>query len=98
MELPPSLQRRIDLFRETGNVYHVPTELFAENSWIQVMTGQGIVPKRHHPLADVMGEAELARFMREIREGVDATVRQLPAHMDYLRGYCPGERPQALPA
>jgi tryptophan 7-halogenase len=25
-------------------------------------------------------------------------VRQLPAHMDYLRGYCPGERPQALPA
>ncbi len=98
MELPPSLQRRIDLFRETGNVYHVPTELFAENSWIQVMTGQGITPLRHHPLAEVMSEPELARFMREIKEGVDATVRQLPSHMDYLRGYCPGERPAAVPA
>src|SRR5258707_5283022 len=26
-------------------------ELFAENSWIQVMLGQGIVPEQHHPVA-----------------------------------------------
>ena len=40
----PSLQHRIDLFRETGRVFRVPNELFAENSWIQVMLGQGITP------------------------------------------------------
>ena len=28
-----------DLFRETGRVFRMPNELFAENSWIQVMLG-----------------------------------------------------------
>lgn len=93
MELPPSLRRRVELFRETGCVFHVPTELFAENSWIQVMMGQGITPKQYHPVADVMSEPELAQFLEGIRASVDGSVRQLPSHMDYLRSYSPGARP-----
>jgi tryptophan halogenase len=42
--IPESLQHRIDLFRETGRVFRIPNELFAENSWMQVMLGQGIMP------------------------------------------------------
>ena len=93
MELPPSLRHRVELFRETGSVFHVPLELFAENSWIEVMLGQGIMPNQHHPVADVMTDAELSRFLEGIRSNVDNTVRQLPAHMDYIRSYCPGESP-----
>ena len=93
MDIPPSLKHRIELFRETGAVFHVPNELFGENSWIQVLTGQGIVPRQHNPVADVMSEPELARFLGDIRNNVDSTVRQLPAHMDYLRGHCPAPTP-----
>ncbi|MGH8224384.1 MAG: tryptophan halogenase family protein, partial [Woeseiaceae bacterium] len=39
MEIPGSLAHRIELFRETGRVFRAPNELFAENSWIQVMLG-----------------------------------------------------------
>ncbi|MCW5580879.1 MAG: tryptophan 7-halogenase, partial [Luteimonas sp.] len=53
MTLPPSLQHRIDLFRETGSVFHVPGELFGANSWVQVMMGQGVMPRRYHPTAGV---------------------------------------------
>jgi tryptophan halogenase len=88
MEIPPSLQHRIDLFRETGRVFRAPTELFAENSWIQVMLGQGIVPQQHHPAADLMGDAELARFLDNIKSSVDRTVAQLPRHQDYVEQYC----------
>ncbi len=42
MEIPASLHHRIELFRETGRVFRFQNELFAENSWIQVMLGQGI--------------------------------------------------------
>src|SRR5690606_406949 len=87
MALPPSLQHRIDLFRDTGNVFHVPGELFAENSWIQVMMGQGVMPRRHHPTADAMDRAELERFLGEIRNQTLRNVDGLPAHMDYLRSY-----------
>ncbi len=88
MELPASLKHRIELFRESGRVFRVPNELFAENSWIQVMLGQGIMPRQHHQTADLMADAELAHFLDGIRSTVDRTVAQLPAHQGYVEKYC----------
>ena len=93
MALPASLQHRIDLFRETGNVFHVPGELFAENSWIQVMMGQGVMPQRHHATADTMEDAELRHFLDDIRNHVVGTASRLPSHMDYMRSYAPAQKP-----
>jgi len=88
MTVPPSLQHRIDLFRQTGRVFRVPNELFAENSWIQVMIGQGIMPLQHHQSADLMGDAELSHFLGSIKSAVDQTVSQLPPHQQYVQRYC----------
>ncbi len=100
MEVPASLQHRIDLFRESGRVFRAPNELFAENSWIQVMLGQGITPSQHHPVADLMGDAELNGFLEEIRGRVERTVAQLPPHAEYVARYCarPGVPGRAMPA
>ncbi|WP_267874327.1 tryptophan halogenase family protein [Zemynaea arenosa] len=88
MEVPASLQHRIDLFRETGRVFREPTELFAENSWIQVMLGQGIMPRTHHQTADLMGDHELSGFLNGIRDTIARTVAQLPPHQAYVQQYC----------
>ncbi|MDH5824521.1 tryptophan 7-halogenase [Luteimonas sp. RD2P54] len=94
MEIPASLRQRIELFRETGKVFHVPGELFAENSWIQVMLGQGVMPRQHHPAADLMGDEELSRFLGEIRTRVERVLGQLPGHGAYLGSYCPAPKPE----
>jgi tryptophan halogenase len=88
MKIPASLQHRIDLFRETGRVFRVPNELFAENSWLQVMLGQGIMPKQHHQIADLMGDAELSGFLNSISSSIAKTVMQLPSHQAYVQQYC----------
>ena len=88
MDIPDTLRHRLQLFRETGRVFRVPGELFAENSWIQVMLGQGIEPQQHHPVADLMGDQELSRFLEEIRTNVEKTLSQLPAHQAYVEQYC----------
>ena len=88
MDIPASLRHRIELFRETGRVFRVPNELFAENSWIQVMLGQGIEPQQHHPVADLMGDEELSGFLNGIKSQVDRTVAQLPSHQAYVEQYC----------
>jgi tryptophan halogenase len=88
MEIPASLRHRIDLFRETGRVFRIPAELFAENSWIQVMLGQGIEPIQHHPVADIMDDEDLSRFLEEIRRSVDESLAELPTHQAYLQQYC----------
>ena len=88
MDIPASLRHRIELFRETGRVFRVANELFAENSWIQVMLGQGITPRQHHPVADLMGDAELSGFLDGIRSQVNRTLAQLPSHQSYVERYC----------
>ena len=88
MDFPGYLRHRIERFRDAGRVFRKPSELFAENSWIQVMLGQGIEPLQHHPVADLMGDEELARFLDGIKSSVVETVAQLPAHQTYLEQYC----------
>jgi tryptophan 7-halogenase len=95
MEIPASLRHRIELFRETGRVFRAPGELFAENSWIQVMLGQGILPRQHHRVADLMGDEELSRFLGGIASSVEQAVRRLPAHQAYVEQYCKAQRPRA---
>jgi tryptophan halogenase len=88
MEVPASLKHRIELFRESGRVFHQSDELFALNSWIQVMMGQGITPQSYHPVADLMGKAELSNFLGDIHLRVARTVAALPSHQAYVEQLC----------
>ena len=88
MDIPDSLRHRIELFRQAGRVFKVPTELFGENSWIQVMLGQGLVPEQYHPIVNMMNDAELAEFLTGIQGAVGRLVSQLPEHQRFIDHYC----------
>jgi tryptophan halogenase len=88
MAIPPSLAHKIDLFRETGRVFRKNEELFVENSWVQVMMGQGITPRAHHPIAGKLRPEELDQFLTMLRDSVSRTVAGLPDHQAYIASYC----------
>jgi tryptophan halogenase len=95
MPIPDSLEQKIELFRETGRVFRKNEELFVENSWVQVMMGQGITPAAYHPIAGKLTDDELARMLANIRQSVSQTVASLPAHADYVAQYCGAPRTAA---
>ncbi len=88
MAIPDSLAHKIDLFRETGRVFRRNEELFVENSWVQVMMGQGIMPQSWHPVAAKLRPEELDAFLTGLRTAVRNTVAALPQHHDYVARYC----------
>lgn len=88
MDVPDTLKHRMRLFKETGRTFRPNDQLFAENSWTQVMLGQGLTPQTHHPVADVMSPEELEKFLSHIDDNVRKTVSGLPAHDTYLNSYC----------
>ncbi len=104
MEVPAQLRHRIQHFRETGRVVLRQGELFAENSWVQVMMGQGIAPASHHPITRNMDDSTLADFLGGIRKEVARKLMKLPRHQQFLSQFCPAPRPDqamakpALPA
>ena len=53
MEVPATLQRKMDLFLANGRIFREDDELFSEESWIQVFLGQGIIPRSYDPLVDL---------------------------------------------
>ena len=50
MDIPETLQRKIDLFSEAGRVFRYDDELFSKPSWIAVCLGQNIFPKNYDPV------------------------------------------------
>lgn len=88
MELPQSLRERIELFRATGRIFREQDELFTEVGWLQVLIGQNILPETWHPLADVLTEAELAGFLRDLETIVSAPAARLPLHADFIAQHC----------
>jgi len=91
MPIPESLSNRLDLFRETGRIFIGAEELFRVDSWTQVMIGQGVVPRQYHPIANMMSDDELRRFLSSIKTSVEKVVAKLPMHGDFLKHYCPTE-------
>ena len=88
MSIPESLQRKIDLFSSSGAIVRDGEELFTEVAWLQVMLGQGICPRRYHPLADAISAAQLKEFLANIRALIDARVASLPSHADFVARNC----------
>ena len=88
MAVPESLRHRIRMFRDTARVMLTADELFAENSWVQVMMGQGIVPAAHHPITRQMDDRALSEFLGDIRKDVARKLMQLPRHQAFIDAYC----------
>lgn len=85
MDIPGSLQERIEIYKQNGRLYRHDNELFNHVSWFAVMNGQGISPERYHPVADILPEAELNRRMDEIHTVTQKCLAVMPSHEEFLK-------------
>ncbi len=88
MTIPETLQARIALFEDAAHTYQGADDLFRTDSWLQVMLGQGVQPRAHHPMAKIMPREQLGSALRDIKRNIAAAVSQLPQHQAFLDRYC----------
>lgn len=88
MEIPDTLQEKIDLFRSKGRALPALDDLFTQSSWIAVMLGQGIEPGDYDPLVDTLPTDRVRDLLRHAREAVAHTARAMPAHQDFIDMNC----------
>ncbi len=88
MDIPATLQRKIDLWMANGRIFRDDEELFAEESWIQVFLGQGYVPRGYDPLADLKSNEEVAHYLGDVRGVIRKCADLMPAHSDYVARVC----------
>lgn len=88
MEIPETLQFKIDHFRNGGRILFDPTELFQKNNWLAVLAGQEIRPERYHPLADLRGRTDAAKILADIRRAMEQAALSVPTHRQYIERHC----------
>lgn len=84
MAVPDTLMQRLELFRANGRVFRGHNDLFAEDSWLAVMIGQGISPRGYDRLVDRIAPEELVSNMQRLRETVLRAASALPAHGQFV--------------
>ncbi len=89
MEIPDSLQYKIDHFRNYGLLVADERELFANPSWIAVYLGQDIVPRRAPAIAELREQVPVADRFRAISSAMQEAVAAMPEHADFLARHCP---------
>jgi tryptophan halogenase len=84
MEIPDTLAEKIALFREAGLFMREEDELFLDDSWSQVMMGQGIVPQSWSPLADNVPGEDIAPFLESLANSYRVKAGTLPMHRQFV--------------
>jgi hypothetical protein len=84
MAIPDSLGHQIELFRETGRVAILDRAGFAEPSYVAMMMGLGVVPKRYDPLADRADIRMVHGHFAELRDMIAQAVARMPGHGAHL--------------
>ena len=83
--LTGSLRGKIELFRSHGRILREDTELFPVNSWLSVMVGQNILPRRYDPLVDALDAHKVESRLGELRSAVRDCVAAMPLHWEFIQ-------------
>ena len=85
MEVPDSLRGRLELFRSSGRFFkHNAQELFAEESWVQVLLGQGF-EMRADPVTQFVSDEDLGGYLQDIAEVIEDAASRMPDHGEFVR-------------
>ena len=88
MAIPDSLAERLELFRTSARFFlHSRAELFREESWVQVLIGQGLA-MRHDPMVDLIPDADAIAYLRDIEAVIDDVAARMPDHAAFVARNC----------
>ncbi|RJY08123.1 tryptophan halogenase family protein [Aurantiacibacter aquimixticola] len=98
IELPDTLQAKIEAWRANGHIHREHEELFTEVAWFQVFAGQGVEAQGRNPIADALPEPQLRQLLEQTETAIAAEVRPMAHHIDVIKSTIGTRTPQELPA
>ena len=88
MEIPESLQRKLELYQSASRIDRDNHELFGQDSWLAVLDGQHVKARSYSPLVDTMPDDMLEQVLRQTREVIEKCVTAMPPHEEFISRHC----------
>ncbi len=88
MQIPDSLAHKISLFRSRGSLSLYQYGLFARDSWLAVLIGQGIAPETYDRTADNYDLKAVGDRLDAFADRIARSVASTPSHAAFIANYC----------
>lgn len=85
---PDSLAEKVDLLLSHGRILREDTELFPVQSWLYVMIGQGMRPRKYDPLVDSLAPEKIIANLADIKNVVARAAEAMPSHQAFIDAHC----------
>ena len=87
LPLPDRLAHKIQVFSDVGEIFNDQHDIFRDASWLQVMLGQGILPKDYHPSVNQMSDAQLSDMLAKVHAAKRQPLAKMLPHDEFLTHY-----------
>lgn len=84
MSLPETLRHKIEVWTSSARVPLLTEESYREPSWVSILLGQHLYPRRYDPFVDNIDVPRLGRAMQHRREEIRRLAASMPLHRDYI--------------
>ena len=88
MDVPDTLQNKIEHFRSCGHIVADEGELFRNPSWLAVYVGQGILPEESSPLAALRTAVPARKNLTHLAETIANASDAQMTHVAFIDKYC----------
>jgi tryptophan halogenase len=88
MPIPDSLGHKLELFRSRASLSLYQYGLFARDSWLAVLLGQGITPRGYDRTADAFDLTMVTERLDAFAERIAGNVAAMPSHAEFIANYC----------
>jgi tryptophan halogenase len=93
LEIPDSLQHKLDVWKASGQIALRDSESYMEPSWIAILLGNGFVPDRYAVSADLHPLEQIRTGMKLRREEIMRSAQAVPSHQQFIERHCAAQTP-----
>ena len=87
LPMPTRLQEKLEVFKSVATIFNDQHDIFRDASWLQVMMGQGIMPRDYHPAANAMSEQQLREVLSKVAHAKQQPLSKMLKHDEFLHQY-----------
>ena len=89
MPIPYELATKLRVWEACGRVPLFSEESYQEPSWVSILLGNGILPRRYDPIVDQLTMEKLRGGMAQRRDAIARAAEKMPPHALFVSRTCP---------
>ena len=88
MQIPESLQHKIELFKSCGHILQHEPEAFEKSSWLSIYHGFGVTPLRTDNRIDHIKDTDIQHQLEKIKHSLAQAGKNAISHAEFIRKHC----------